>query len=121
MASFRRAALFIGLTLAVSWAAVLIYYLAGGRWNMPVAVAFAVGYVFIPTIVAVVLHKLVIREPIRELLGGLLPAQPLVPGGLAAAACAGSCSAGCQPDASRRHVLARDGGPVRAAEGGTPA
>lgn len=69
MTSSRRSALFIGLTLAVSWTAALISYLAGVRWNTPAAQAFAVGYMFVPAIVAVVLQRMVFREAVKGPLG----------------------------------------------------
>jgi membrane protease YdiL (CAAX protease family) len=68
-ASLKRALHFVLLTYALSLLLYFGFKAAGGRWNTLPAVAMAVVYMYMPALSAVVLKKLVYREPLREPLG----------------------------------------------------
>jgi len=65
----KRAAVFTVITLFVSWLAVAVFLLCGGVWSAPTALIFSVAYMFVPMTVAILLQKLVLREPVRRPLG----------------------------------------------------
>ena len=58
--SFKRALLFTGTTLAVSWLIFGLVFWLLGEWST----AASVGYMFLPGIVAVVLQKLVYKDQV---------------------------------------------------------
>lgn len=65
----RKAALFVVLTVFLSWLYVDVFFILGVCWNTPAAIAVAMGYMFVPMIVAIVVQKIIYREPLREELG----------------------------------------------------
>jgi membrane protease YdiL (CAAX protease family) len=62
----KKVILFVGLTYVVSFAAVPLYFAAGGTKAMPGMLILGVGYMFIPMTVAFVVQKLIYKEPLRE-------------------------------------------------------
>lgn len=67
--SNRRAVRFTAATLGVSWACVAVFVLLGGEWGTLWATAFAVGYMFVPLGVSVVLARLVDERSVFAALG----------------------------------------------------
>lgn len=63
----RKSFLFVGLTFILSWSIILIFNLLGGKWNTIPAAIVAVGYMFVPMTVAILLLKCVYREPVTAL------------------------------------------------------
>lgn len=67
--SVKKAALFTGLTFFFSYLMVFLYLALGGRWAAPGSLVLSVAYMFVPMTVALVVQKLIYREPLREPLG----------------------------------------------------
>lgn len=65
----KKAMLFVGLTFLVSWLMVLLFFAFGGKWNTPASIAMAVCYMFVPMIIAIIVQKLIYKEPVKEPLG----------------------------------------------------
>ena len=65
----RKAAVFIGLTYFVSYSLANLYLALGGRWVLPGSLIVALGYMFIPMGMAIVVQRVLYKEPIREPLG----------------------------------------------------
>ena len=65
----RKAAVFIGLTYFVSYSLANLYLALGGKWVMPGSLIVALGYMFIPMGMAIVVQRVLYKEPIREPLG----------------------------------------------------
>ncbi len=65
----KKAMLFVGLTFLVSWLTVLLFFAFGGKWNTPASIAMAVCYMFIPMIIAIIVQKLIYKEPVKKPLG----------------------------------------------------
>lgn len=65
----RKSYLFVGLTFVFSWLLVIIFLAFGGKWNTHHAVIVAVGYMFIPTVVTIIIQKGIYKEPVKEPLG----------------------------------------------------
>ncbi|MEK7847611.1 MAG: CPBP family intramembrane glutamic endopeptidase, partial [Chloroflexota bacterium] len=65
----RKAGLFLGLTFSASWLMAGLFYILGGRWNTPAAVAVAVAYMSVPMTAAIIVQKVIFREPLRGPLG----------------------------------------------------
>src|SRR3990172_2741552 len=65
----RKAAVFIGLTYFVSYSLANLYLALGGRWVLPGSLIVALGYMFIPMAMAIVVQRVLYKEPIREPLG----------------------------------------------------
>jgi membrane protease YdiL (CAAX protease family) len=63
---YRKAALFVGLTYLVSFLLVLLYKALVGQWTMPNALVLAVVYMFVPSMVAVIVQKRIFKEPLKE-------------------------------------------------------
>jgi membrane protease YdiL (CAAX protease family) len=63
---FRKAALFVGLTYLLSYALVSLYSALVGSWIMPNAVALGLVYMFVPTMVVLIVQKGIFREPLKE-------------------------------------------------------
>jgi len=68
-ANTRKVLLFVVLTFAVSWSMVALFVASRGKWNTPTAMAVAVLYMFVPMTMALIIQKLVYREPVKEPLG----------------------------------------------------
>lgn len=65
----KKAMLFVGLTFLVSWLMVLLFFAFGGKWNTPASIVMAVCYMFVPMIIAIIVQKLIYKEPVKEPLG----------------------------------------------------
>jgi membrane protease YdiL (CAAX protease family) len=65
----RKALLFVALTLLVSWLLAAVFYAAGGRLNALPALVMMSVYMFVPMTMAIVVQKLIFKEPLREPLG----------------------------------------------------
>ena len=65
----KKAILFVGLTFLVSWLMVLLFFAFGGKWNTPASIVMAVCYMFVPMIIAIIVQKLIYKEPVKEPLG----------------------------------------------------
>ncbi|MCG0276420.1 MAG: CPBP family intramembrane metalloprotease [Thermosediminibacteraceae bacterium] len=65
----KKSKLFITLTLIISWLYAGIIYLAGVKWNTVPAVIAAVGYMYIPAIITIIVQKVIFKEPVMETLG----------------------------------------------------
>jgi membrane protease YdiL (CAAX protease family) len=65
----NKAGLFILLTLLGSWFLAGAYYALGGRLNTSVALVMLSAYMFVPMTMAIVVQKLIFKEPLREPLG----------------------------------------------------
>lgn len=67
--NIKKAVIFIGLTFFFNYLLVILYLALGGKWVMPGSLIVATTYMFIPMIVAIVVQKLIYKEPLREPLG----------------------------------------------------
>jgi len=65
----KKALIFIGLTYAISWIAFMIFKSFGIKLQSLPGVLFAVGYMFVPLISAVIIQKGIYKEPVKEPLG----------------------------------------------------
>lgn len=65
----KKALTFIGLTFFLNYLMVTLYFALGGKWIMPGSFIIATSYMFIPMLVALVVQKLIYKEPIRKPLG----------------------------------------------------
>jgi membrane protease YdiL (CAAX protease family) len=63
---FRKAALFVGLTYLISYLLVFLYSALVGSWTMPNAVVLGVVYMFVPTMVVLIVQKGIFKEPLKE-------------------------------------------------------
>lgn len=67
--NLRKPVLFVGLTICLSGLLVFLFSTLGLAWNTPLSLAFAVAYMFVPMAAALVIQKLVYKEPVKESLG----------------------------------------------------
>lgn len=67
MRNYSRAMVFTLLAFAFSWAAIEVYFALGGKWAGGGFAAFsmAVVYMWIPGLVAIMVQKLIYREPLK--------------------------------------------------------
>ena len=65
----KKIFLFILITFFISWLAAGVYYLAGAEWGTPLAMLFAVGYMFFPLLGTIIVQKYIYKEPVIESLG----------------------------------------------------
>jgi uncharacterized protein len=65
----KKIILFIALVFSVSWLMVILFLALGGKWGTPVSMVFAVGYMFVPMIMAIIIQKFIYKEPLKEPLG----------------------------------------------------
>jgi membrane protease YdiL (CAAX protease family) len=63
---FKKASLFVGLTYLVSLLVVSLYSGLGGTWTNPSILFLALGYMFIPMTVALIVQKATYKAPLRE-------------------------------------------------------
>lgn len=63
----RKALYFIVLTSIFSYLFAFIYYIFGGRIGYASFMFMAVGYMFIPMIMAIILQKFVYKDPLKDL------------------------------------------------------
>lgn len=65
----RKALIFVALTLFASWLLAAVFYTAGGRLNTLPAFVMLSTYMFMPVAMAVIVQKVIYREPLKEPLG----------------------------------------------------
>ncbi len=67
----RKALIFALLTIALSWGMIYLYFALGGEWGAGSARALAVAivYMWIPALAAILVQKVIYREPIKRPLG----------------------------------------------------
>jgi membrane protease YdiL (CAAX protease family) len=66
---FKKVILFIGLTFFVNWFMAILFFAFGGKWGSPASLAFAAAYMFMPMVMAIVVQKLIYKEPLKQPLG----------------------------------------------------
>ncbi len=66
---FKKVILFIGLTFFVSWLMAILFFTFGGRWGTATSIVMAACYMFVPMVVAVIVQRVVCKEPVKEPLG----------------------------------------------------
>jgi len=57
---------FLGLTFGVNWLMALLFWISGAEWGGPAAFVFATAYMIVPLISAVVVQKIIRREPVLK-------------------------------------------------------
>ena len=62
----RKALVFVILTFASSWLIAGGYYALGGRLNHPLAILVLLVYMFMPMTAAIIVQKVIYKEPLRE-------------------------------------------------------
>jgi membrane protease YdiL (CAAX protease family) len=67
--NIKKAVLFIALTFLFSWLLAAVFYAFQGRLGTPVALVVLTVYMFIPMTMAIVVQKVIYKEPLREPLG----------------------------------------------------
>lgn len=65
----RKIVIFLVLTFAVNYLMVFVYLQAGGKWEGWPSMALAITYMFIPIIMALVVQKMIYRQPAIQPLG----------------------------------------------------
>jgi membrane protease YdiL (CAAX protease family) len=65
----KRVGLFIGLTYFFSWAIVIIFLALGGSWNSSYTTIILIAFMFVPSIIAIILQKMVCKEALKKPLG----------------------------------------------------
>jgi membrane protease YdiL (CAAX protease family) len=66
---FKKVILFIGLIFFVNWSMAGLFFALGGKWGTISALVMAAGYMFVPMVIAIIVQKLIYKEPLREPLG----------------------------------------------------
>jgi membrane protease YdiL (CAAX protease family) len=64
-----KAAIFVVLTLFASWLLAAVFYAVGGRLNTLPGFVVLSTYMFIPMSMAIIVQKVIYREPLKEPLG----------------------------------------------------
>ena len=62
----KKVALFLGLTYAVTYLLAIFYFLAGGSVKPPGILIVGVIYMFMPTLCAIVVQKLIYKAPLKK-------------------------------------------------------
>src|SRR5215475_7388753 len=62
----KKVALFLGLTYALTYLLGISYFLAGGTVKSPDILIVGVIYMFVPTLCAVVVQKLIYKAPLKN-------------------------------------------------------
>jgi membrane protease YdiL (CAAX protease family) len=65
----KKIMLFISLTFLVNWLMAALFFALGGRWGSPVTLVFGAAYMFVPMVMAIVVQKLIYKEPLKQPLG----------------------------------------------------
>ena len=65
----RKAVIFVVLTFSASWLLAGGFYAVGGRLNSPIAIVVLLAYMFMPMTMAIVVQKVIYKEPLRQPLG----------------------------------------------------
>jgi len=69
MPKAKKIGLFIGITFSLSWLMAILFFVLGGRWNIPSAMIMATTYMFCPLISAILVQKGLYKEPLKKPLG----------------------------------------------------
>lgn len=67
--NIRKVLIFVVLTFLSSWLLAAGFYALGGRLNSPVAVVVLLIYMFMPMTMAIIVQKVIYKEPLKEPLG----------------------------------------------------
>ena len=67
--NFNKAGLFIALTFFFSWLMAVLFFAFGGQIYTLAFFAMAVAYMFVPTIMTIVVQRFVFKEPLKRPLG----------------------------------------------------
>src|SRR3989339_42341 len=67
--NLKKVYLFIGLTFTACWAAAIAFFTLGGKPNTAPYYFIVTGYMLTPMAVAIIVQKLIYREPLKEPLG----------------------------------------------------
>ncbi len=67
--SLVRIAQFVGIAFGWSWLLAGGYYVLGGQWNTPAAIVVASAYMMGPAIAAIIVQRVIHRQPLRAPLG----------------------------------------------------
>ncbi|MGB3905237.1 MAG: CPBP family intramembrane glutamic endopeptidase [Anaerolineae bacterium] len=67
--NIRKALIFVALTFLFSWLLAAAFYALGGRLNTPGAFVVLLVYMFIPMTMAIIVQKVIYKEPLKEPLG----------------------------------------------------
>jgi membrane protease YdiL (CAAX protease family) len=67
--NFKKAALFSALACALAWGLLSAFAGLGGKWNTPYAVPVGVAMMYVPLLSALIVQKLVWREPFWREIG----------------------------------------------------
>src|SRR5262245_51229152 len=62
----KKVALFLGLTYALTYLLAIIYFRAGGTVEPPGMMIVGVIYMFVPTLCAVIVQKLIYKAPLKK-------------------------------------------------------
>lgn len=65
----KRLGLFIGITFALSWLIAILFFTLGGEWNTRSAMIVATAFMFMPMVSAVLIQKILYKEPLKKPLG----------------------------------------------------
>ena len=65
----KKALLFIVLTFAANWLMAALFFAFGGRWNTSASLAMAAAYMFVPMVIAIIVQKVIYKEPLKQPLG----------------------------------------------------
>jgi membrane protease YdiL (CAAX protease family) len=66
---FKRIGLFIGITYGLSWLIIALLVASGGAWNQLVSTVVVTALMFIPMISAILVQKVIYKEPLLKPLG----------------------------------------------------
>ena len=64
--NIRKALLFVALTFFFNYSFIFTYLALGGKWVMPYAAIVGAIYMFVPMTVAIIVQKLIYKEPLKE-------------------------------------------------------
>jgi membrane protease YdiL (CAAX protease family) len=67
--NIKKAPLFVTLTFLSSWLIAALFYAAGGRLDSPAALAVLLLYMFMPMTMAIIVQKVIYKEPLKQPLG----------------------------------------------------
>jgi len=65
----QKALVFIILTFFLNYLMVFLYFRFGGKWVSPGSFYISLFYMFVPMVVAIVVQKLIYKEPVKKPLG----------------------------------------------------
>jgi membrane protease YdiL (CAAX protease family) len=66
---FKKVILFVGLTFFANWLMAILFFAFGGKWGSAASLVMAAGYMFVPMVIAIVVQKLIYKEPLKQPLG----------------------------------------------------